>query len=90
MPDGVLRRAGLKHGDRVEFKVSGGVINIVPKPSAANDEYTFEERRAIDVQLDQAEKAPFQGPFDTVSEMVTHLNGELKRRRSSNRLKRTR
>jgi hypothetical protein len=28
-PHGVLRRAGLKHGDEIEFKVSGGVMNIV-------------------------------------------------------------
>jgi bifunctional DNA-binding transcriptional regulator/antitoxin component of YhaV-PrlF toxin-antitoxin module len=90
VPDGVLRRAGLKHGDRVEFKVSDGVINIVPKPSAVNDEYTPEERRAIDVQLDQAEKGPFHGPFDTVGEMITHMKGELKKRKASGTSKRAR
>jgi bifunctional DNA-binding transcriptional regulator/antitoxin component of YhaV-PrlF toxin-antitoxin module len=36
----VRRRAGIKTGDRVEFKVSGGVINIVPKLPSADDEYT--------------------------------------------------
>ena len=35
VPDSVRRRAKLKAGDEVEFRVSGGVITILPKlPSA--------------------------------------------------------
>ena len=37
VPRSVRRRAGIKTGDRVEFKVSGGVINIVPKLPSADD-----------------------------------------------------
>jgi hypothetical protein len=51
-------------GDVVEFKVSGGVITILPKLPPA-DEYTTEQRRSIDAQLDEAEKGPFYGPFNT-------------------------
>ena len=35
VPPAVQRLAGIKSGDRVEFKVSGGIINIIPEmPSA--------------------------------------------------------
>ena len=37
VPDGVRRKAGLRRGDRVEFKVSGRTITIVPKESPADD-----------------------------------------------------
>ncbi|MGA2186286.1 MAG: hypothetical protein ABSH47_25000 [Bryobacteraceae bacterium] len=90
VPDRVRRRAGLKHGDKVEFKISGGVINIVPKLPSADDEYTAEERRVIDAELDQAERGPFHGPFDTVGEMITHMKGELKKRKANRTSKRSR
>jgi AbrB family looped-hinge helix DNA binding protein len=44
VPASVRRRAGIKAGDRLEFKVSGGIINITPKPPAADNEYTPEQR----------------------------------------------
>jgi AbrB family looped-hinge helix DNA binding protein len=56
VPDAIRRKAGLRTGDKIEFKVSGGVINIVPKLPSAHDEYTPAERRLIDAQLDEAEK----------------------------------
>jgi AbrB family looped-hinge helix DNA binding protein len=31
VPSSVRRRAGIKAGDRLEFKVSGRIINIIPK-----------------------------------------------------------
>lgn len=31
VPHSVRRRAGIKNGDRLQFRVSGGVITIVPK-----------------------------------------------------------
>jgi AbrB family looped-hinge helix DNA binding protein len=40
IPEQVRRRAGLKHGQKVEFKVSGGVITIIPELPSADDEYT--------------------------------------------------
>ena len=40
VPKSIRRQAGVKPGDRVEFSVSGGVINIRPKvsPDEARDE----------------------------------------------------
>src|SRR5260370_42366711 len=37
VPDAVRRKAGLRRGDRIEFKVSGRAITIVPKESASDD-----------------------------------------------------
>jgi AbrB family looped-hinge helix DNA binding protein len=40
VPKSIRRKAGIKPGDRVEFSVSGRVINIVPKlsPDELQDE----------------------------------------------------
>ena len=46
--DANRRQAGLKSGDRLESKVSGQVIAILPKQPAGDDEHTTAERRAID------------------------------------------
>lgn len=37
VPNRVRREAGFKTGDRVEFKVSRGVVTIRPKPPATED-----------------------------------------------------
>jgi len=37
IPESVRRKAGLRRGDRVEFKVSGRSITIVPKEPAEDD-----------------------------------------------------
>ncbi len=73
VPRSVRRRAGLKSGQKVEFKVSGGVINIVPKLPVADDEYTPAQRRVIDARLRKARKGPYYGPFDSVDEMLASL-----------------
>jgi AbrB family looped-hinge helix DNA binding protein len=40
VPRSVRRQAGIKSGDRVVFKVSGDIINIIPELPTADDEYT--------------------------------------------------
>jgi AbrB family looped-hinge helix DNA binding protein len=80
-PASVRRRAGLKSGDQVEFKVSGGVITIIPKLPAADDEYTPAQRRAIDRRLAAARKGPYYGPFETVDEAIAFLRKEVKHRK---------
>jgi bifunctional DNA-binding transcriptional regulator/antitoxin component of YhaV-PrlF toxin-antitoxin module len=40
VPPSVQSQAGIRSGDRLEFKVVGGVITIVPKLPAADGEYT--------------------------------------------------
>jgi len=83
VPRSVRRRAGIKTGDRVEFKVSGGVINIVPKLPSADDEYTPAQRRVIDARLklalEEVKKGRTAGPFDTAAEMVASLKRDLRK-----------
>ena len=90
VPPSVQRRAGIKRGDQLEFKVSGGVITIIPKLPSADDEYTREQRLIIDAELDAAEKGPFHGPFNTADEMIVHMKGELKKRAATKKAKRSR
>ena len=81
VPRSVRRRAGLKSGQKVEFKVSGGVISIVPQLPAADDEYTPEQRRIIDARLRQARKGPYHGPFATADEAIAFLRKQVRRRK---------
>ena len=78
-PPSVRRQAGLRSGDKLEVKVSGGVITLLPKLPIADDEYTPEQRRRIDAQLDEAEKGRTYGPF-TAAEASRFLKAELKAR----------
>jgi bifunctional DNA-binding transcriptional regulator/antitoxin component of YhaV-PrlF toxin-antitoxin module len=79
VPETVQRRAGIKSGDRLEFKVSAGVITIVPKPPASNCDYTPAQRRLIDGQiaegLDDIRKGRVSPRFETVDEMLASLKG---------------
>ena len=85
VPSSIRRQAGIKAGDQVEFKVSGGIINIIPKLPAADDEYTPAQRRAIDAELREAEKGPYYGPFETADAAVKFLNREIRKRKSNKR-----
>lgn len=78
-PPSVRRQAGLKIGDELEVKVSGGIITMLPKLPSADDEYTPEQRRIIDARLDEAEKGRTHGPF-TAAEATRFLKAELKAR----------
>lgn len=83
VPASVQRRARIKAGDRLEFKVSGGVITIVPKLPTAESEYTPEERRIIDARIAEGmedyRKGRSHGPF-TAGEAVKFLKSQMKRR----------
>ena len=74
VPPSVRRQAGIKTGDRVEFKVSGRVISIVPTSPSADDEYTPEQRRTIDARLAESEDdlkhGRTYGPFETHEAMM--------------------
>jgi len=69
----------------VEFKVSGGVINIVPELPVADDEYTPAQRRVIDARLRQARKGPYHGPFATAEEAIAFLRKEVRKRKGEKR-----
>jgi AbrB family looped-hinge helix DNA binding protein len=83
VPSSIRRRAGIKAGDRVEFKVSGGIINIIPKLPHADDEYTPAQRRLIDAQLAEAAKGPYYGPFDTAEAAAKFLRQEIRKRKTN-------
>ena len=82
VPPSVRRRAGIKPGDRLEFKVSGGIINIIPKLPTADDEYTPEQRRIIDAGIAEGmedfRKGRSHGPF-TADEAVNFLKSQMNR-----------
>ncbi len=82
VPPSVSRRAGIKPGDRLEFKVSGGIINIIPILPSAEDEYTPAQRQVIDAQLRQAAKGPYYGPFETADSAIKFLRQEIRKRKS--------
>ena len=83
VPPSVQRQAGIKTGDRLEFKVSGGVINIIPELPSADNEYTPEQRRTIDAQLAEARKGPYYGPFETADDAIKFLYKEMCRRKGA-------
>ena len=77
VPLSVRRRAGMKPGDRLEFKAERGVITIVAQPPASRDEETPEQRKIIDAQLavglEDIRKGRVSRRFDTVEEMLRSL-----------------
>jgi len=85
VPRSVRRRAGIKSGDRVQFQVSGGIINIIPDVPAAEDEYTPAQRRVIDTRIAEARRGPYHGPFKTADEAIAFLNKEIRKRTASKR-----
>ena len=94
VPKAVRRRAGFKSGQELEFRASGGVITIVPKPPPADDEYTPEQRRIIDARLAEGladiKAGRTHGPFNTADEMIAHMKTQLKERAAVKRPKRSR
>jgi bifunctional DNA-binding transcriptional regulator/antitoxin component of YhaV-PrlF toxin-antitoxin module len=83
VPPSVRRKAGHKNGEDLEFRVSGGVITILSKLPAADDEYTPTQRRAIDAQLAEAltdiKAGRTHGPFRTHRQMIDFLHAQVKK-----------
>jgi hypothetical protein len=57
----------------VEFRVSGGIINIIPSLPSADDEYTPAQRRAINAGIAEGRKGPYYGPFKSGAEVAAFL-----------------
>ncbi len=81
VPPSIRCRAGIKDGDRVEFRVSSGVINIIPKPPSADNAYPPAQRRAVDRALakglDDIRRGRLQGPFLSHEEFTASLHQEV-------------
>jgi bifunctional DNA-binding transcriptional regulator/antitoxin component of YhaV-PrlF toxin-antitoxin module len=94
VPPAVRRRAGLKSGQELEFKVSGGVITILPKLPTADAEYTPEQRRIVNAKLAgglaDIKAGRIHGPFSSTAEMIAHIEARLKKRAPAKRAKRAR
>lgn len=73
LPPRIRRKAGFRTGDQLEVKASGGVVTLIPRLPAADDEYTPGQRRAINARLDEAEKGPYHGPFRSGEELAAYL-----------------
>jgi AbrB family looped-hinge helix DNA binding protein len=84
IPDAVRRKAGLRRGDQVEFKVSGRAITIVPKltPDEVQD-----EREIRDPKIRKALREGHQEFLAGKSRAITQLFAE---RTAARRPKRTR
>jgi bifunctional DNA-binding transcriptional regulator/antitoxin component of YhaV-PrlF toxin-antitoxin module len=82
VPPSVSSRAGIEPGDRLEFRVSGGIINIIPILPSADDDYTPAQRKVIDAQLTEAAKAPYYGPFETADSAIKFLRQEIRKRKA--------
>jgi bifunctional DNA-binding transcriptional regulator/antitoxin component of YhaV-PrlF toxin-antitoxin module len=86
VPEALQRRAGIVPGDTLEMKAIGGVITIVANPPADAEEYTPEQRRIVNAQLDEGlediRKGRVSRRFDTVDEMLASLKsgGKTSRR----------
>ena len=82
VPDSVRREAGLRRGERVEFRVSGRTITITPKE---DDEYTPAECRSIDRAIAQSEKEYAaglgRGPFATAGEFAASMEAGIRKPR---------
>lgn len=89
VPSAIRRRAGIRSGDKLEFKVSRGVITILPKPPA-DDESTPAQRRRIDrgiaKGLEEIGKGRAHGPFGTADEAIAHLKALARRRKTASRI----
>lgn len=83
VPPAVRRKARFKTGQELEFRVSGGVITILPKLPNADDEYTPEQRRVIDAQLAEGladiKAGRVRGPFSTHEEFIASLHKEVRK-----------
>jgi AbrB family looped-hinge helix DNA binding protein len=94
IPSAIRRKAGIKTGDKLEIIVSGGIITILPKLPAADDEYTTEHRRVVDAGLAKADEdiraGRVYGPFDSADRMIASMQVELRKRAAAKRAKRSR
>jgi AbrB family looped-hinge helix DNA binding protein len=83
IPRSVRRRAGIRPGDKLEFKVSRRKITIV---ATVDDEYTTAQRRVIDARLAKAKKQPYHGPFETAEQAIAFVRAEVKARKRAKKI----
>lgn len=98
IPIRLRSQAGISEGDLVEASFHRGKIILAPQLvvdrsrfPAADDEYTPEQRRAIDARLakstEDIKKGRLHGPFDTHEEMIEFLHRHAKKARRAKNTK---
>ena len=82
VPETIRRKAGLRPGDRVEFRVSGGAITISSRPTEAAKGTPLS--RALNRGLAQSERefeaGLASGPFESHEEFVQALRGPVQKK----------
>ena len=73
IPQAIAKKAGFKPGDLIEFKVNRGTITVRTTTFPTADEYTPEQRRALDDSLTEAETGPYFGPFKNGAEVAAFM-----------------
>jgi AbrB family looped-hinge helix DNA binding protein len=90
-PASIRRQAGIKTGDQLEIKVSGGIITLLPKLPSADEALTAEQRRVIETRaaegIDDVKHGRVHGPFDTHQSMIAFLHAEVKKAKSKKNAK---
>lgn len=92
IPTRLRHQAGISEGDLLEAICRRGKIILTPKLvidrskfPTADDEYTPEQRRAIDARLAQStediKKGRLYGPFETHEEMIDFLHRHARKAR---------
>ena len=83
VPPSVRRQAGIKAGDKLEFKASRGRITIVSKPASTEGDYSSEQRRTIDKELakglEDVRRGRVHGPF-TAPEAGRFIRAQIRSR----------
>jgi hypothetical protein len=94
VPPAVRRKARFKSGQELEFRVSAGVITIVPRMPDKDGEYTPQQRRAIDTRVAEGladiKAGRTFGPFNSAGEMIAHMERRLSKRTSAKKTNRLR
>ena len=100
IPTRLRMQAGIVEGDLIEATFHRGKIVLTPKLvidrsqfPKADDEYTPEQRRSMDVRLakglEDVRKGRIVGPFNTADKMIASMNQELKKRAATKKRKRS-
>jgi bifunctional DNA-binding transcriptional regulator/antitoxin component of YhaV-PrlF toxin-antitoxin module len=83
VPPSVRRRAGIKPGDRLEFRVSGGAIHIVRESPFTGEELTRDQRSAINRRLSAASedirRGRVYGSFATAADLADSVEANIRK-----------
>ena len=92
VPQSIQLRARLKTGDEVEFQATHGIITIISKPPAADDDHTPEQRRIINARLAKADEdikaGRVHGPFDSAKEVSAYIERLVRKQIAATKTKR--